>query len=151
MDFSFNMACPERVIHGNRQHFSRQVITSSHHPRIGQLGKGFEKGFDFEDADGGIFEDLPSGRAIASRCADSLSIRGCLGCTLTEATPDHSSLNVIRNRLSLDQLEAIHRVLLAALHAHGLLKGRNLGIDSSLIAAKASLRVQLRACLSVAA
>ena len=31
-------------------------------------------------------------------------------------------------------------VLLEALHAHGLLKGKNLGIDSSIIEANASLR-----------
>ena len=69
-----------------------------------------------------------------------MSIRGCLGYSLTEATPDHSSLSVIRERLSLGQLAAIHGVLLAALHAHGLLKGRKLGIDSSVIEASASLR-----------
>ena len=52
----------------------------------------------------GFFENLPSQRAIASRCADSLSIRGYLGYSLTEATPDHSSMTVIRDRLSLEQL-----------------------------------------------
>jgi transposase len=88
----------------------------------------------------GFFEDLPSERAIASRCGDSLSIRGFLGYGLTEATPDHSSLSVIRDRLSLEQLRALHVVLLAALHEHGLLKGRKLGIDSSIIEANASLR-----------
>lgn len=88
----------------------------------------------------GFFENLPSERAIASRCADSLSIRGYLGYSLTEATPDHSSLSVIRDRLSLEQLEAIHRVLLGALREHGLLRGRKLGIDSSVIEANASLR-----------
>ena len=46
----------------------------------------------------GFFEDLLSKRAIARRCADSLSIRGYLGYSLTEATPDHSSLSVIRER-----------------------------------------------------
>jgi transposase len=88
----------------------------------------------------GFFENLPSQRAIASRCADSLSIRGYLGYSLTEATPDHSSMTVIRDRLSLEQLEAIHQVLLKALRAHGLLRGRKLGIDSSVIEANASLR-----------
>lgn len=88
----------------------------------------------------GFFENLPSERAIASRCADSLSIRGFLGYSVTEETPDHSSLSVIRDRLSVDQMEAIHRLLLKALHAHGLLKGRQLGIDSSVIEANASLR-----------
>src|SRR5260370_2488418 len=88
----------------------------------------------------GFFEDLPSERSIASRCADSLSIRGYLGYNLTEETPDHSSLSVIRERLSLEQLQAIHRVLLKALREHGLLRGRKLGIDSSVMEANASLR-----------
>ncbi len=88
----------------------------------------------------GFFENLPSDRAIAARCEDSLSARGFLGYGLEEATPDHSSLTVIRDRLSLDQLEAIHRVLLGALRGHGLLRGRRLGIDSSVIEANASLR-----------
>ena len=88
----------------------------------------------------GFFEDLPSERAIANRCADSLSVRGFLGYGLEEATPDHSSLSVIRQRLSLEQLEGIHVVLLQALRQHGLLKGKHLGIDSSVIEANASLR-----------
>jgi transposase len=88
----------------------------------------------------GFFEDLPSERAIASRCADSLSVRGFLGYGLVEATPDHSSLSVIRQRLSLEQIEGIHLVLLKALRQQGLLKGKRLGIDSSVIEANASLR-----------
>lgn len=88
----------------------------------------------------GFFENLPSDRAIAARCEDSLSVRGFLGYELGESTPEHSSFTVIRNRLSLEQLEAIHRVLLGALRKHGLLRGRKLGIDSSVIEANASLR-----------
>lgn len=88
----------------------------------------------------GFFENIGSERGIASRCADSLSIRGFLGYSLTEATPDHSSLSVIRERLSLEQMQAMHRVLLTALQKHGLLKGRKTGIDSSIIEANASLR-----------
>lgn len=88
----------------------------------------------------GFLENLPGQRAIAARCADSFSIRGFLGYQLTENTPDHSSLTVIRDRLSKEQFQALHAILLKALHAHGLLKGRNLGIDSSIIEANASLR-----------
>lgn len=44
----------------------------------------------------GFFENLPSERAIASRCEDSLSLCAFLGYDLTEKTPDHSSLSVIR-------------------------------------------------------
>lgn len=50
----------------------------------------------------GFFENLPSERAIASRCADSFSIRGFLGYAITERTPDHSSLSVIRYRLGTE-------------------------------------------------
>lgn len=88
----------------------------------------------------GFFENLPSDRAIAARCEDSLSVRGFLGYGLGESTPDHSSFTVIRDRLSLGQLDAIHQVLLGALREHGLLRGRKLGIDSSVIEANASLR-----------
>ena len=88
----------------------------------------------------GFFENLPGQRAIAARCEDSLSARGFLGDSLEEATPDQRSFTVIRDRLGVEQLEAIHRVLLAGLHAHGLRRGRKLGIDSSVMEAHASLR-----------
>jgi len=88
----------------------------------------------------GFFEDLPSERAIASRCAAALSVRGFLGYDLCEATPDHSSLSVIRDRLGVEIYQGIFELILAALRAHGLLKGRHLGIDSSVLEANASLR-----------
>ena len=88
----------------------------------------------------GFFENLPSERAIANRCADSLSLRAFLGYGLDEDTPDHSSLSVIRNRLELDQFRRCHEVVLAGLRKAGLLKGRHLGIDSSVMEANASLR-----------
>ena len=88
----------------------------------------------------GFFEDLPSERAIASRCADSLSGRGFLGYDLCEAPADHSSLSVIRDRLGLEVYQSIFELILAALRSHGLLKGRHLGIDSSVLEANASLR-----------
>ena len=42
----------------------------------------------------GFFEDLPSQRAIASRCDDSRAIREFLGYDLTEATPEQSRSSV---------------------------------------------------------
>ena len=88
----------------------------------------------------GFFEDLPSERAIAARCADSMSIRAFLNYELDEKTPDHSSFTVIRQRLGLDLYERIFTLSLQALREHGLLRGKNLGIDSSVIEANASLR-----------
>jgi transposase len=88
----------------------------------------------------GFFEDLPSERAIAARCADSLSIRAFLKYELHEKTPEHSSFTVIRQRLGLEIYEKIFVLLLQALREHGLLRGKNLGIDASVIEANASLR-----------
>lgn len=88
----------------------------------------------------GFFEDLPSERAIAARCADSMSIRAFLKYELTEKTPEHSSFTVIRQRLGLGIYERIFTLTLQALREHGLLRGKNLGIDSSVIEANASLR-----------
>ena len=88
----------------------------------------------------GFFEDLPSERGIAARCADSMSIRAFLNYELNEKTPEHSSFTVIRQRLGLEIYECIFTLTLQALREHGLLRGKNLGIDSSVIEANASLR-----------
>ena len=113
-------------------------------PAYADQGRGGRPGIDpavyFKMLLVGFFEDLGSERAIASRCDDSRSIRAFLGYELTEATPDHSSLSVIRQRLGVEIYQKVFEVILAALHAHGLLKGRNLGIDSSVIEANAALR-----------
>ena len=88
----------------------------------------------------GFFENLPSERAIAARCEDSLAVRAFLGYGLEEATPDHSSLSVIRRRLSAQTYQAVFELILKALKDCGLLKGRYVGIDSSVIEANASLK-----------
>ena len=46
----------------------------------------------------GYFEGLDSQRGIAWRCADSLALRTFLGVALTEATPVHASMTMIRQR-----------------------------------------------------
>jgi transposase len=88
----------------------------------------------------GFFENLPSERGIAARCADSLSIREFLHYTLTESTPTHSSFTVIRKRLDADVYRQVFALVLAALKKHKLLKGKRLGIDASVLEANASLR-----------
>ena len=113
-------------------------------PAYADAAKGGRPGIDpavyFKMLMIGFFENLPSERAIASRCADSLSLRAFLGYGLEEETPDHSSLSVIRARLGPDVFQSALELVLRALHGHGLLKGRHLGIDSSVIEANASLR-----------
>ena len=77
----------------------------------------------------GFFENVTSERAIAARCADSIAIREFLNYELTEETPDHSSLSIIRQRLEGPVFEEVFKLVLAALQQHGLLRGKNLGID----------------------
>jgi transposase len=88
----------------------------------------------------GFFEDLSSERAIAARCADSIAIRQFIHYELTEATPDHSSLSIIRQRLEGPIYDQVFTLVLSALQEHGLLRGKNLGIDSSVMEANVSLR-----------
>ena len=113
-------------------------------PAYADAGRGGRPGIDpvvyFKMLMVGFFENLPSERSIASRCADSLSLRAFLGYGLEEATPDHSSLSVIRSRLGTDIYQAALELVLRGMREHGLLKGRHLGIDSSVIEANASLR-----------
>jgi transposase len=88
----------------------------------------------------GFFENLRSEREIAARCGDSLMIRRFLGYDLTEDTPHHSSLSVIRSRLSSEVFQSIFDLILEGLTRHGLLRGKNLGLDSTFLEANASLR-----------
>ena len=123
--------------------FARQVWAMCA-PAYADVSRGGRPGIDpvvyFKMLMIGFFEGLESERQIAARCADSLSLRGFLGYALEEATPDHSSMSVIRQRLGSECFERVFALVLAALQRHGLLKGRHLGIDSSVIEANASLR-----------
>jgi transposase len=88
----------------------------------------------------GFFENISSERGIAERCSDSISIRFFLGYDLTQATPDHSTLSVIRSRLGEDTYHQVFVLILSALQQQGLVKGQNVGIDASVLEANASLK-----------
>ena len=92
----------------------------------------------------GYFERLPSDRAIAWRCADSLSLRRFLGYGLDEDTPDHSSLCRIRQRLPLEVHEEVFGWVLSVLARRGLIDGKTLGVDSTTLEANAALRSLVR-------
>lgn len=113
-------------------------------PAYAEANRGGRPGIDpvvyFKMLMIGFFEGIGSERQIALRCEDSLSLRGFLGYALEEATPDHSSMSIIRQRLGGECFERVFALVLAALRRHGLLKGRHLGMDSSVIEANASLR-----------
>ena len=88
----------------------------------------------------GFFENIKSERGIASRCADSLSIRVFLGYSLIESTPNHSTLSVIRHRLPESIFHQVFSIVLKELKNKGLVKGKNITFDTSIMEATASLR-----------
>ena len=94
----------------------------------------------------GYFEGIESQRGIAWRCADSLSLREFLGCPLNaekpsdRKTPDQSSMTRIRDRLPLPVYEAVFVRILKIASERGILKGRTLLVDSTLLEANASMK-----------
>jgi transposase len=92
----------------------------------------------------GYFEGIDSQRGIAWRCADSRSLREFLGADLTDATPAHNSMTVIRQRLPEDIFQNVFAHVLGVLDQKGLLKGKTLGIDATTLEANAAMRSIVR-------
>jgi transposase len=88
----------------------------------------------------GYFEGIDSQRGIAWRCADSLSLRDFLGVPLDEATPDHSSLTKIRQRLPLDVHERVFIHVLGIAQQKKLLRGKTVAVDSTTLEANAAMK-----------
>jgi transposase len=92
----------------------------------------------------GYFEGLDSQRAIAWRCHDSRSLQTFLGFDITEATPDHSTLTVIRKRLPLAVHEEVFTLVLAIADKKRLFKGKSVAVDSTYIEADAAMKSIVR-------
>jgi transposase len=88
----------------------------------------------------GYFESIPSNRQIEWRCQDSLSLRAFLGLRLEDRVPDHSSLTKIRDRLGLEVHQRVFRWVVSVLGEEKLLDGKTVGIDSTTLAADASMK-----------
>lgn len=92
----------------------------------------------------GYFEGIGSQRGIAWRCADSLSLRRFLGLSLTDKSPDHSSLTRISDRLPLSVYEQVFAFVLDLVDAQGLLKAKTVAVDSTLLEANAAMKAIVR-------
>lgn len=92
----------------------------------------------------GYFEGIDSQRGIAWRCADSFSLRQFLGLLPTEATPEHSSLTVIRQRLPETVFNEVFAFMLRVIEEKGLLKGKTIGIDATTLEANAAMKSIVR-------
>ncbi|HXK37322.1 MAG TPA: IS1182 family transposase [Candidatus Paceibacterota bacterium] len=87
----------------------------------------------------GFFENIVYDTELEYRIADSLTIRKFLGYGLDERTPDESTLRKTRQRMPEEVFRAVFDHVLSICQARGLVRGRALGMDSTLVDANASM------------
>ncbi|MCC7170446.1 MAG: transposase, partial [Planctomycetes bacterium] len=92
----------------------------------------------------GYFEGIDSQRGIAWRCADSFAIRDFLGIGLTGKSPDHSSLTIIRQRLSSEAHESVFALVLGIAREKKLLQVKTIAVDATLLDANAAMKSIVR-------
>ena len=92
----------------------------------------------------GYFEGLDSQRGIAWRCADSFALRSFLGFSITEPTPVHASMTIIRQRLPESVFQQVFTFVLRLLQEKGLLQGKTLGVDATTLEANAAMKSIVR-------
>lgn len=122
--------------------FVEDLCKPFYHQVIGR--PGIPPGIYFRMLLIGYFEGVDSERGIAWRCADSLALRKFLGYALTDRTPDHSSLSIIRNRIDLETHQEVFAWILKVLATRGLLSGKTIGVDATTLEANAAMRSIVR-------
>jgi transposase len=86
-----------------------------------------------------FFEGLRSERQLMRMVADRLSLRWYVGYSLTEGLPDHSSLTRIRERYGVVVFQRFFDAIVEQCVTAGLVWGKELFIDSTDVAANASI------------
>ena len=122
--------------------FVEELCRPHYHATMGR--PGIPPGVYFRMLLVGYFEGLGSQRGIAWRCADSLSLRTFLGVSLSEETPDHSSLTRVRDRLPLEVHAEVFRFVLQMASEKGLLKGKTVAVDATTLEANAAMKSIVR-------
>lgn len=92
----------------------------------------------------GYFEGIDSERGIAWRVADSLTLREFLGLSLSEGTPDHSTISRNRRLIDVETHQEVFAWVLTVLGKAGLLRGQTLGIDATTLEANAAMKSIVR-------
>jgi transposase len=87
----------------------------------------------------GFFENIVYDTELEYRIADSLTLRRFLGYSLEERTPDESTLRKTRQRMPEEVFRAVFERVLDQCQRAGLLKGRAIGTDSTVVDANASM------------
>jgi transposase len=92
----------------------------------------------------GYFEGIDSERGIAWRAADSLGLRQFLRIGLDEAAPDHSTISRTRRLIDVETHRKVFLWVLGVLADRGLLKGKTVGVDATMLEANAAMRSIVR-------
>src|SRR6195256_3927669 len=129
----------------DQHHFDRNVEHLCRRYYKGRLGRpSITPGVYFRALLLGYFEGIDSERGIAWRLADSLSLRKLIAYGLTEETPDHSTISRTRRVFSVETHKAVFRWVLKILGEEGLVEGKTVSIDATLLEANAALRSLVR-------
>ena len=127
---------------GDFDDFVEELCEEYYADNVGR--RGIPPGVYFRMLFVGYFEGIDSQRGIAWRCADSRSLAKFLGYGLKEATPDHSSLTRIRDRLPLEIHESVFAFVLALADDHNLLANKTVAVDSTFLEANAAMKSIVR-------
>ena len=92
----------------------------------------------------GYLEGIESERGMAWRVADSLGLRRFLGYSLTDSTPDHSTISCNRRLIDVKTHEAVFVWVLKVLAEEGFLKGKTVGVDATTLEANAAMKSIVR-------
>jgi transposase len=92
----------------------------------------------------GYFEGIDSERGIAWRLADSLALRQFVRISLTESTPDHSTISRTRRLIDVEAHREVFGWVLGLLADRALLKGKRVGVDATTLEASAAMRSIVR-------
>ncbi len=110
----------------------------------GWVGRRCRQGCTFGCFCSATFEGIDSERGIAWRVADSLTLRDSLGYSLSDATPDHSTISRNRRLIDVETHQEIFAWVLKVLAEKGLLKGQTLGVDATTLEANAAMKSIVR-------
>ena len=92
----------------------------------------------------GYFEGIDSERGIAWRASDSLAIRSFLRLPVDEPPPDHTTISRTRRVVDLEGHRAVFTWMQQRLVAAGLLKGKTVAVDATMLEANAAMRSIVR-------
>jgi transposase len=88
----------------------------------------------------GFCEGIDSERGIDWRVADSLSLREFLGFSVTEQTPDHSTISRTRRLYTLEAYKAVPARACGCWPPKGFLEALTVAIDATTLEANAAMR-----------